>query len=101
MGLAACYDHVPLKAAIARYLRILGQWKLSPAQWEELADRAVMRLTWKFTMPGELHEIAKELMHEAELRANSERLERMREEWERAKGDGTTGSSCRGLGAIP
>jgi len=83
MDLAACYDHVPQKAAIARYLRILRQWKLSPNQWEELADRAVIRLTRKFPMPGDLQEIASELLHEAELRENSERLNRMRAEWER------------------
>jgi len=29
MDLAACYDYVPQKAAISRYLRILGQWKLN------------------------------------------------------------------------
>ena len=61
MDLAACYDHVPQKAAIARYLRILRQWNLSPAHWEELADRAVMRLTRRFPVPGDLHEIASEL----------------------------------------
>ena len=83
MDLAACYDYVPQKAAIARYLRILMRWRLSPDQWEELADLAVIRLTRKFPMPGELHEIALELMQEAELRANSEHLDRMRAEWER------------------
>jgi len=82
MDLAAFYDYVPRKAAISRYLRILGQWKLTPEQWEELADRAVMRLTRRFPMPGELHEIASELGHEAELRVNSEHLDRMRAEWE-------------------
>ena len=60
MDLAACYDHVPQKAAITRYLRILGQWKLSAGQWEELADRAVMRLTRKFPIPEELHDISVE-----------------------------------------
>ena len=82
MDLAACYDHVPQKAAIARYLRILGQWKLSAGQWEDLADRAVMRLTRKFPMPGELHDISVELIREAELRANSEHLNRLRAQWE-------------------
>lgn len=86
MDLAACYDYVPQKAAISRYLRILGQWKLNPDQWEELSDRAVMRLTRKFPMPGDLQEIASELLHEAELRANSEHLDRMRAEWDR-RGD--------------
>jgi hypothetical protein len=81
--LAACYDYVPQKAAISRYLRILGQWKLTADQWEELADRAVMRLTRRFPMPGELHEIVSELNQEAELRADSEHLDRMRAEWER------------------
>jgi hypothetical protein len=83
MDLAACYDHVPQKAAISRYLRILGQWKLSPDQWEELSDRAVMRLTRKFPMPGELHEIASELWREAELHENSEYLDSMRSDWKR------------------
>jgi len=85
MDLAACYDYVPQKAAISRYLRILVRWKLAPDQWEELADRAVMRLTRRFPMPGELHEIASELRQEAELRANSEHLDRMRAEWEQRK----------------
>ena len=82
MDLAACYDYVPQKAAISKYLRILGQWRLSPGQWDELADLAVMRLTRKFPMPGELYEIASELSREAELRANSEYLYRMRVDWE-------------------
>ena len=83
MDLAACYDYVPQKAAISRYLRILMQWRLDPGQWEELADRAVMRLTRKFPMPGELHEIALELWREAELRANAEYLNRMCADWQR------------------
>lgn len=88
MYLAACYDYVPQKAAIARYLRILRQWMLTPEQWEELADRAVIRLTRKFPMPGDLQEIASELLHEAELRANSEHLDRMRAEWEKSSDAG-------------
>jgi hypothetical protein len=58
------------------------RWRLNPDQWEELADRAVIRLTRKFPMPGDLHEIVLELIQEAELRANSEHLDRMRAEWE-------------------
>ena len=30
MDLAACYDYVPQKAAIARYLRILMRWRAQP-----------------------------------------------------------------------
>ena len=86
MDLAACYDYVPQKAAISRYLRILSQWKLNPDQWEELADRAVMRLTRKFPMPGELHEIALELWRESELRENSDYLERMSADRQQAEG---------------
>jgi hypothetical protein len=82
MDLAGCYDYVPQKAAISRYLRILSQWKLSPDQWEEFADRAVMRLIRKFPMPGELHEIALELWREGELRENSEYLDSMRADWQ-------------------
>ncbi len=37
-------------------------------------------------MPGELHDIASEITHEAELAANSEHLDRMRSEWE-GRGD--------------
>jgi len=55
MDLAACYDYVPQKAAIATYLRILRQWKLSPDRWEELGDRALMRPTRKFPMPNLYH----------------------------------------------
>ncbi len=82
MDLAACYEYVPQKAAIATYLRILRQWRLSPEQWDALADRVLMRLTRKFPMPGELYEIAAELWREAELRANSECLDRMRADWQ-------------------
>lgn len=81
MDLAACYDHMPQKTVILRYLRILGKWKLTQEQWEELADRTMMRLTRKFPMPGELHEIASEIIHDVQLRANSEHLERMHTEW--------------------
>ena len=96
MDLAACYGYVPQKAAIARYLRILGTWKLSPEQWVKLGDIAVLRLTRRFPMPGELQDIATELREQAELRANSERLGRMREEWERqAAQDVATGKPER------
>jgi hypothetical protein len=78
MDLAACYDYLPQKAAISRYLWILRQWKLNPEQWEELVDRAVMRLTRKFPMPGELHDIALELRREGAMRENSEYLDSMR-----------------------
>ena len=83
MNLAACYDYTPQKAAIPRYLRILRRWRLSPEQWEELADRTVMRLTRKFPMPGELHEVASELWQEEEFRSNAEHMDRMRAEWEK------------------
>ncbi len=82
MDLAACYDHVPQKAAIARYLRILARWKLSPAQWEKLGDLAALRLTRRFPMPGELEEIARELRQEKELRDNTTHLARMQEQWQ-------------------
>ena len=86
MDLAACNEYLPQKAAITRYLRILIRWRLDPDQWEALANRAVIRLTRKFPMPGDLHEIALELMQEAELRTNSEHLDRVRAEREK-RGD--------------
>ncbi len=81
MDLTACYDYVPQKVAIARYLRILARWKLSPAQWEKLGDLAVLRLTRRFPMPGEPQEIAAELREEEELRANTTHLARIQEQW--------------------
>ena len=80
--LAACYGYVPQKAAIERYLRILRQWKLSPAQWENLGDQAVMRLTRKFPMPGGLHEIVLEIKSQEQIRRDNDYMSRMREEWE-------------------
>jgi hypothetical protein len=76
-------DRMPQKAAIARYLRILSRWRLSPVQWEKLGDLAVLRLTRRFPMPGEVREIAAELREEVELRANTDYLARIREEWQR------------------
>jgi hypothetical protein len=69
-----------------RTIRVLDMRNYLTEQWEELADRAVMRLTRRFPMPGELHEIASELNHEEELRANSEHLDKMRAAWEQ-RGD--------------
>ena len=43
----------------------------------------MMRLTRKFPMPGELYDIASELKEQDQLRANTELMVRMREEWER------------------
>ncbi len=86
MADGSCRVYVPQKPAMARYLRILVRWKRTPEQWEDLADRAVMRFTRKFPMPGELHEIASEITHEAQLAANSKHLDRMRLEWERDDG---------------
>ena len=80
--LAACYEYVPQKAAIERYLRILRQWKLSPEQWENLGDQAVMRLTRKFPMPGELHEIVLEIKSQEQIRRDNDYMSRLREEWE-------------------
>ena len=86
--LAACYDHVPQKAAIARYLRILRGWKLSPSQWEKLGDEAVIRFTRRFPLPGDLHAIFLELKKEEQLQADTEFMARMRREWENKPGEG-------------
>ncbi len=88
MGLAACYDYVPQKSAIARYLRGPRERKLSPAQWDELGDWAVIRFTRRFPLPGDLHEIFPELKKQKQLQADTEFRARMRQEWESRLGEG-------------
>lgn len=62
-----------------------GQCSVCSSRASEGATSSTLQanLTRKFPMPGELHEIALELRHEAELRANSEHLDRMCADWER------------------
>lgn len=92
--LAAAYRIEPTEATARRYLKSLERWRLAPEQWEELGDRAVLRFA-RFPSIAELYEIAHEVKLEAEVRANSEWLAKMREEWERGKGGEEPGNSAR------
>ena len=83
--IAAAYRIEPSEMTTRRYLKSLDRWHLTPEQWEQLSDRAVLRFP-RFPSIAELYEIAHEVKLEAEIRANSEWLATMREEWERGQG---------------
>ncbi len=83
--LASAYRIEPSEQTARRYLRSLRQWRLERAQWEQLSDRAVLRYS-RFPSISELFEIAGELRREAELRRNTERMDSMRQDWERKAG---------------
>jgi len=88
--LAAAYRVEPAEATARRYLKSLERWRMTPEQWEQLGDRAVLRFA-RFPGIAELYELAHEVKLEAEVRANSEWLARMREEWERGRGGDESG----------
>lgn len=78
--LAAAYRIEPSERTTRRYLKSLEHWHLTPGQWEQLSDCAVLRLA-RFPSIAELHDIARELQHQAQIRANSEWIMMMRDEW--------------------
>jgi len=84
--LAAAYRIEPSELTTRRYLKSLELWHLAPDQWEQLSDRAVLRFA-KFPSIAELYDIACELQHQAEIKANSEWITRMREEWNLHQGE--------------
>jgi hypothetical protein len=83
--LASAYRIKPSGQTASRYLSSLRKWRLEEADWEQLSDRAVLRLS-RFPRIAELHEIACELWREAEIRRNTERIKGMRREWEPTSG---------------
>jgi hypothetical protein len=83
--LAAAYRIEPSEGTARRYLKSLERWRLAPDQWGQLGDRAVLRFA-RFPNIAELYEIAHEVKLEAGIRANSEWLAKVREQWERGKG---------------
>jgi len=93
--LAAAYRIEPSEMTTRRYLKSLERWHLSPDQWEQLSDRAVLRIA-RFPSIAELHDIACELQHQSQIMANSQWLTKMREEWicrqAEEKGDGSASS---------
>ena len=97
--LAAAYRIEPSEMTTRRYLKSLERWHLAPEQWEQLSDRAVLRFA-RFPSIAELHDIACELQHQAQIKANSEWLAKVRE-WSRhqpeEKGDSSPSSGSRSL----
>ena len=87
--LAAAYRIEPSEKTTRRYLRSLEQWRLTPEQWENLSDSAVLRFP-RFPSISELHEIACELRQQARLKADTEWLAKMRGDWERQQAEGKT-----------
>lgn len=63
-----------------RYLKSLERGHLTAEQWEQLSDRAVLRLA-RFPSIAEPHDIACEVQHQAQNKANSEWLAKVRAEW--------------------
>ena len=87
--LAAAYRIEPSEMTTRRYLKSLERWHLAPEQWEQLSDCAVLRFT-RFPSIAELYEIACELRHHAETRANSDWIAKVREDWEHTQNEGGT-----------
>jgi len=87
--LAAAYRIEPSEMTTRRYLKSLECWHLAAEQWEQLSDRAVLRFA-RFPSIAELYEIACELKHQAEIRANSEWIAKVREDWEHTQNEGGT-----------
>ncbi len=79
--LAAAYRIEPSEMTTRRYLKTLERWHLTPEQWEQLSDRAVLRFA-RFPSIAELHDIACELKHQAQIKANSEWISNMHVDWQ-------------------
>ena len=80
--LAAAYRIEPSEKTTRRYLKSLERWRLAPEQWEQLSDRAVLRFP-RFPCIAELYDIAGEVQRKAEIRANSEYLGNLLQDWDR------------------
>ena len=98
--LAAAYRIEPSEMTTRRYLKSLERWHLTPEQWEQLSDRAVLRFA-RFPSIAELHDIACELQQQAQTKANSEWIARIGEDWKQdqsgATANDTGPSGLRGL----
>ena len=98
--LAAAYRIEPSEMTTRRYLKSLERWHLNPDQWEQQLDRAVLRFA-RFPSIAELYDIAGELQHQAQIKANSEWITKMRDEWGgQHSAEGGDGSTSPGLRAL-
>ena len=84
--LAAAYRIEPSEMTTRRYLKSLERWYLNPEQWEQLSDRAVLRFA-RFPSIAELHDLFCELQHQAQIKANSEWIAKVRDEWNEKQGE--------------
>ena len=91
--LAAAYRIEPSEMTTRRYLKSLERWHLTPEQWEQLSDRAVLRYA-RFPSIAELYDIYSELQHQAQIKANSEWIGRIRKDWQRDKAEEESGISA-------
>ncbi len=78
--IAAAYRIEPSEMTTRRYLKSLEYWHLTPEQWEQLSNRAVLRFA-RFPSIAELCDISVELQHQEQIKANSEWIAKMRKEW--------------------
>jgi hypothetical protein len=83
--LAAAYRIEPSEITTRRYLKSLERWHLRPDQWEKLSDRAVLRFA-RFPSIAELYDIACEMQHQAQIKANSEWVAKVGEDWKQREG---------------
>lgn len=79
--LAAAYRIEPSEMTTRRYLKSLERWPLDSRQWEQLSEYAVLQFS-RFPSIADLHEIVVEIKRQAAIKANSEWIDRMRQEWE-------------------
>lgn len=99
--LAAAYRIEPSEMTTRRYLKSLEHWHLTPEQWEQLSDRAVLRFA-RFPSIAELHDIACELQHQSQIKANSEWLRKIREEYKQDQSEAVAYNSVSpGLRGLP
>ena len=84
--LAAAYRIEPSEMTTRRYLKSLEHWHLNAGQWEQLSDRAVLRFA-RFPSIAELYDVACELQHQAQIRANSQWIAKVRRDWDYNQAD--------------
>ena len=90
--LAAAYRIEPSEMTTRRYLKSLEHWHLTPEQWEQLSDRAVLRFS-RFPSIAELYDIVCELQHQAQIKANSDWIARVGKDWKRNHAEDDQGDS--------
>jgi hypothetical protein len=99
--LAAAYRIEPSEMTTRRYLKSLERWHLTPEQWEQLSNRAVLRFA-RFPSIAEPYDIASELQYQAQIKANSDWIAKIRNDWNRNENDSDAADyGCTGLRGSP